>query len=259
MHEWLELLETLWPAQYVFILGHMRSRSSLLTHLLGSHPEISGYTESHIKYRNRWDLARLRWHISQAGGHWPTGRYLLDKQLHNRMYLPAQLRHSDRLRAVILIRPPMETVSSIVRMGERTGNRNDADPHRAAAYYCQRVATLTGLAIELRDRALLINSDHLVKNPRAVLDAIGAHLNLATPLQNHYELGRHTGKAGAGDISPLIRSRQIRAARSEPPPIALPKNLQRVLRDAYEHAVSDSAAWVAAIGFNECMPMQQSK
>lgn len=259
MHEWLELLETLWPAQYVFILGHMRSRSSLLSHLLGSHRDISGYSESHIKYRNRWDLARLRWHIAHATGQWPTGRYLLDKQLHNRMYLPTRLRQSDRLRAVILIRPPLETVSSIIRMGVRTGNRNDADPHQAAAYYCERVTTLTGLAIELRDRALLINSDHLVQDPRAVLDAIGAHLKLAIPLQNHYELGRHTGKAGAGDINPLIRSRQIRATRSEPPPISLPKHLQRVLRDTYEHAVADSAAWVSTIGFNEHTPMQQSK
>ena len=258
MHEWLELLETLWPMQYVFILGHMRSRSSLLTHLLGSHPEISGYTESHIKYRNRWDLARLRWHISQAGGHWPTGRYLLDKQLHNRMYLPAQLRHSDRLRAVILIRPPMETVSSIVRMGERTGNRNDANPLHAAAYYCERLATLTGLAIELRDRALLVDSDHLVQNPQAALDAISSHLQLTTPLENHYELSRHTGKAGAGDISPLIRQRQIQAAKSDTPPIALPSNLQRTLLASYEHAVADSAPWVSTVGFSEYKQLQQT-
>jgi hypothetical protein len=46
------------PRKSLFVLGHMRSYSSLLCHILGSHPQIDGYCETHIKYRTRFDLLR---------------------------------------------------------------------------------------------------------------------------------------------------------------------------------------------------------
>ena len=44
---------------YIFVLSHMRSFSSLLCHILGSHSEISGYLETHLSYIGRSDLHRL--------------------------------------------------------------------------------------------------------------------------------------------------------------------------------------------------------
>jgi LPS sulfotransferase NodH len=38
--------------EFVHILSHMRSGSTLLAHLLASHPEIIGYGETHIRYRS---------------------------------------------------------------------------------------------------------------------------------------------------------------------------------------------------------------
>ena len=46
--------------EYVIVLSHMRSYSTLLAHLLGSHPEIAGYAEMHTSYAQRRDLLRLR-------------------------------------------------------------------------------------------------------------------------------------------------------------------------------------------------------
>ena len=256
MVEYLELVETLWPTQYIFILGHMRSRSTLLSHLLGSHPEIRGYTESHIKYRNLWDLPRLRWHIARATRSWPRGRYLLDKQLHSRMYLPASLRASDNLRVIILVRPPLETIRSIVHMGRRTGNAHDADPLRATAYYCERLAMLASQAIELRERALLVDSNTLIDKPQAALSTIGEHLGLTPPLQPQYTLMQHTGRVGAGDMSPLIRRGEIVPLRSNAPNLSLPSELIRQLERSYAHFVDDATAWASAIGFKTDTPLQ---
>jgi len=249
--EIIELLETLWPMQYVFILGHMRSRSTLLAHLLGSHPEISGYTESHIKYRNRWDLARLRWHVASASRAWPRGRWLLDKQLHNRMYVPAQLGNSSRFHALILIRNPRDTVRSIVRMGERLGNHRDADPQSAAAYYCERLTTLTGLAIEFRDRALLVDADTLVHAPQTSLAAITRHLNLSKPLQPRYQVRHETGRPGHGDMSPLIHRGEIITTDASTKQALLPTKLAASVDRLFEHCVEDAMSWVPAVGFDQ--------
>ena len=62
----LEILPRLYGANsylrtagYLFVVGHMRSYSSLLAHILGSHPRIVGYAEMHQKYRNVLDLLEL--------------------------------------------------------------------------------------------------------------------------------------------------------------------------------------------------------
>lgn len=236
--------------QYVFILGHMRSRSSLLAHLLGSHPEICGYTESHIKYRNRWDLARLRWHIANVTRAWPRGRYLLDKQLHSRMYLPASLRNSPKLKTVILVREPIDTIDSIIRMGLKAGNRRDADPQQAAAYYCERLALLSSLAIELRDRALLVESDFLANAPELALAAISQHLQLTTPLRANYQRQRKTGEAGFGDMSSLIHLGEIVSARRREPVKTLPSSVLRETERSHAHFIENATAWAPSVGFN---------
>jgi hypothetical protein len=51
--------------RHLFLLGHMRSYSSVLSHILGSHPQIDGYCETHIKYRTRLDLWRLHHRVRQ--------------------------------------------------------------------------------------------------------------------------------------------------------------------------------------------------
>jgi hypothetical protein len=42
--------------EWLFVLGHMRSGSSLLVHLLNSSPEILGYGETHREYTGRRSL-----------------------------------------------------------------------------------------------------------------------------------------------------------------------------------------------------------
>src|SRR5215469_2188157 len=104
--------------RYLFVLGHMRSYSSLLCHILGSHRQIDGYCETHIKYRTRWDLWRLRSRVVRLTGEPLHGRYVLDKMLHN-YPLAASILRSRYTRWIVLLRRPLPTVQSIVNMGLR--------------------------------------------------------------------------------------------------------------------------------------------
>src|SRR5688572_27511814 len=67
----------------LLVLSHMRSYSSVLSHVLGSHPEIDGYCETHIRYRLSLDVHRLGWKVRALTGEPLSGRFVLDKVLHN--------------------------------------------------------------------------------------------------------------------------------------------------------------------------------
>src|ERR1700731_2228397 len=45
--------------RFIFILGHMRSGSTLLSHILASHLDIVGAGEAHITYQTPADLPQL--------------------------------------------------------------------------------------------------------------------------------------------------------------------------------------------------------
>jgi hypothetical protein len=200
-----------WPHLYLFLFSHMRSYSTLLSHVLGSHREISGYVETHLKYRSRLDLARLRWHVAMATGAIPTGRYLLDKLLHNFMLIPKQLRDSPQLRTLIFVRKPESTLRSILRLGAvRPTASWYTDQQRVAEYYCARLAWLAAVGAHLRERAFVFPAEALLDDTDALLLHVTHHLGLATPLQPQYRVMKLSGEPGYGDVSANIKSGSIR-------------------------------------------------
>src|ERR1700753_1681333 len=94
--------------RHLFVLGHMRSYSSLLCHILGSHPEIDGYCETHVKYRTRLDLIRLRSRVVKSTAPRLKGVYVLEKVLHNYAFTH-RIGRSPKTMAVILVRKPQPT------------------------------------------------------------------------------------------------------------------------------------------------------
>ena len=61
----------------------MRSFTSVLSNILGSHDEIAGYSESHQSYEKPIDLFRLKYIVCLCNENHCVGRYVLDKILHN--------------------------------------------------------------------------------------------------------------------------------------------------------------------------------
>lgn len=257
------LLHAYWPREYLFVLGHMRCYSSVLAHVLGSHPEISGYGETHIKYRRRSDIAIMRWRILRATGKWPGGRYLLDKQLHNGMHVPPQLRPGQRgharVRCLIVVRRPRSTLNSIVRMGEITGSPQDRDWSAAADYYCRRLAALQLHAAEFGARSVALAAETIRSRPQAMLARVGSHLQLAEPLSAEYALGRYTGRSGHGDMSERIRAGRIlsyaaEGVPGEPVERLLPAGIAERCERAYERCVEMIRDWTPSFGFGEETP-----
>ncbi|HVW71180.1 MAG TPA: hypothetical protein VHB68_19535 [Steroidobacteraceae bacterium] len=188
----------------LFVLGHMRSYSSVLCHILGSHPQIDGYCETHTKYRTRFDLLRLRSRVAKLTGEPLRGRYVLDKVLHN-YPLASSILKSRQTLGLVLLRRPAPTVQSIVNMGLHYSDvawYRDVDS--VARYYEERLATLVRHSEDLRGRVLFVVAEDLLTRTAAVLHGISGWLQLSEPLEADYKRFSHTGEGGYGDPSEVI-------------------------------------------------------
>jgi hypothetical protein len=224
-----------WSARrYLFVLGHMRSYSSLLCHILGSHPQIDGYCETHVKYRTRFDLLRLRSRVVKLTGEPLRGRYVLEKMLHNYAFAPSILR-SPRTFAIVLVRQPIPAVQSIVNMGLHYGAvawHRDLDT--VVRYYEERLATLVRLADELRGRVMFMEAETLLSRTSDVLHGIGGLLDLSEPLRSDYRRFAHTGEGGFGDPGETITTGRVSNTAREPrTPVMIPAALRVRLEMAY--------------------------
>jgi hypothetical protein len=222
------------PRRFLFVLGHMRSYSSLLCHILGSHRQIDGYCETHIKYRTRLDLIRLRWRVMKLTGEPLRGRYILDKVLHNYPLAPTILRRPDTL-SIVLLRRPIPTVQSIINMGLRYSDiawHRDLD--RVVCYYEERLAALVRLANQLRGRVVFIEAEALLSRTTEALQRIADLLELNEPLRADYRRFAHTGERGFGDPSEAISLGRIdHAAREQSTAVKVPATLVVRLEAAY--------------------------
>jgi hypothetical protein len=220
--------------RYLFVLGHMRSYSSLLCHILGSHPQVDGYCETHVKYRTRFDLLRLRSRVVKLTGEPLRGRYVLDKVLHNYPLASSILRSPNTL-SIVLVRRPVPTVQSIVNMGLHYSDiawYRDLDA--VTRYYEERVAALVRLADELRGRVMFLEAETLLSRTGDVLQSTGRFLQLSEPLQSDYKRFAHTGEGGFGDPSEAITTGRVTNAAREPrTPVMLPVALTARLEMAY--------------------------
>jgi hypothetical protein len=228
------LLRTSPVRRYLFVFGHMRSYSSVLCHILGSHPQVSGYCETHVKYRTRLDLLRLRSRVVKLTGEPLRGRYVLDKVLHNYPFASSILR-SRHTFGVMLVRRPTPTIQSIINMGLHYSIipwHRDLDA--VVRYYEERLAGLVRLAEQLQGRVLFIEAESLLSRTTEVLQSISGLLELNEPLQADYKRFAHTGERGFGDPSEVISTGRINTAvRQHRTPVMLPPTVTARLETAY--------------------------
>ena len=191
--------------RYLFVVSHMRSFSSLLCHILGSHAEISGYAEAQLSYFGRLDLQRLARKVQQTTGNPVLGRYVLDKILHNnREIAPAVLDRPD-IKMLFLLRNPTDTFRSILNLSHARGSRGKfSDPVRVLDYYVKRLQQLEDYCTRVGANALFLESERLINDTERVLVELSRWLELGTTLKADYRTFRHTGEVGYGDPSPTI-------------------------------------------------------
>ena len=200
------------PYKFIFILGHMRSGSSLLTNILSSHREILGYGETHIKYASEFDLKKLLFKVYNKTQNTTSlqdlkqlrmnHKYLVDKVLHNNIVLDENLLTSEKLYSIFIIREPERTIASIL----------DIKPHwseeQALMNYLNRLSTLERYAklINNKEGSLLITYDQLLNQTDLVFDAFKKVLGTESEFSEEYKVTNKTGIAGISDSKENIKA-----------------------------------------------------
>jgi hypothetical protein len=178
--------------EYVFILAHMRSGSTLLAHILASHPEFVGVGETHTIYKGPEDLPNLvvvtcqrtrKLHLKRGA------KYVVD-QINHDEYLAEETFSSPRIhKCVILIRSPEGALPSMMSMFEWQDKY-------AAKVYTDRLEALIRYGLILGERALLVEYDDLVDRTAETLTALTNFFGVSQSFSRHYATHRTTEKWG---------------------------------------------------------------
>lgn len=252
--------------EYVFVLTHARSHSTLLCHILGSHPQICGYTEVLIPYETAVDLIRLNCEVFRAGNYRGDSRYVMDKVIYDDYPVADAVLGLPRVTPIFLIREPEAAISSHVRMILREHEQGivdwgpaGADPvaitEAAAEYYIKRLASLRtfcGRLEAMGKRGLFLTAEGLMDETAASFRLIERELGLREPLREEYRLFKHTGETGYGDTAETIRAGRIvrdRNGRDERP-ISIRRELLEYARRAYDFCLAafQASAVMARVG-----------
>ena len=223
--------------KHIFLFSHMRSRSSVLSHILGSNQEICGYRELHISYRDRFALYEMRALLAEELNCELEGKFLFDKALHNKHHFSDDVFAAASPKVIFLLRSAESTLRSIINMGELTGDAGYKNPKMAVYYYCSRLEELTSYAKRLNGNYFYIDSDSLVDEPEPLLQNLSTWLGLKQPLAKSYSTFDHTGKAGHGDPSVNIKSGVLKKTKGHPN-VKIPQDLLKQAEDAYHRCRS---------------------
>jgi hypothetical protein len=193
----------------LLLLGHMRSGSTLLLHLLMTNPEVSALGERGAVYTSRADLARLAIAARLARrAPFRCLRYVADQVNHNQLTPNSRLLQDPRVRILFLLRRPQCTIASILEL-YRLHYRQSWSPCQAVDYYIERLGALTELGESLASpiRAALISYEALMDLPQETLEALRLFLGLKEGFTQTYTTYSFTGKHG--DPGPNIAAGRI--------------------------------------------------
>lgn len=222
----------------LFIVGHMRSGSTLLVHLLVNHPEIIGYGETHHSYQSPEDFGVVAYRVYRSFRqlHW-NERYVLDKVLHSEHSLTPQLAGFASTRTILLIRSPHAALPSIMEHSRL------ATDELALRYYLDRLNIVQQFATNLNSKqCTFITYEALVEKTQTSLQHLQRFLELPPPhLQEEYQTIWSTGKRYIGDPSKVIKTGRI---------VVSARN--------YKHSLSNKTLQQAEAAYQKCIDVCQS-
>jgi hypothetical protein len=216
-------------AGYLFVVGHMRSYSSLLTHILGSHSRIVGYAEMHQKYRNVLDLLELTRKVERSCDKSCAGRYVLDKILHPQVLEERVLCRKD-VRVIAIAREPEASIASILAI--RAGGIDSIES--ASTYYEERMEALVRVTEARNGDVAYVDGEALLDDTDRSLRTLSDHLHIEPALRSEYSTFRFTGVPKYGDPSEWIRAGRVVKRRAPLPRLQLTEAQARRLSQCYE-------------------------
>lgn len=220
-------------SNYIFLISHMRGYTTLLSHILGSHEEILGYTEMHQSYRSHFGLTKLRYKAKLTATTTQVPKYLFDKLLHNEWRLYKQISRKKNVHLIIMVREPVATMKSIIKMGQTFSKVPwYRDEQKVLEYYTKRLSRIVKMAKEAKGNYYFIEGQDLIDQTDNVLTNLTSFLKLETPLSKEYQTFNFTGTPGLGDSSEHIKAKTIVKKRDKYQDIQLS---EQTIQTATEH------------------------
>jgi hypothetical protein len=216
----------------LLLLGHMRSGSTLLLHLLLTHPEFAALGERNVPYATAGDLARLALAARRTGTPaFRRLRYVVDQLNHNRLIPEPALLESPRLRVVFLLREPYSALASLLELSRAYYGGSWAI-RDAVAYYVARLEGLTDLATRIGapQRVAWVEYESLTATPEEILEALRVFLGLNVGFSSHYPTQPFTGQRG--DPGTKIAAGRVLSG-SQAPPVEFTVEQRSELRAVY--------------------------
>jgi hypothetical protein len=221
--------------QRIFLLSHMRAYSSLIGHILGSHPHVNGYYEMHLSYSGAEDLDEQLRLYRQSESLKPGSKYLFDKLLHNDYLLDTRTLAGADHRILMSTRSPEYSLKSLLHLFQaRQTEELYADPAEATDYYIQRLAALAAFSRGNPGQYYYFDAELIKTDSQNLLQALTRWCGLTTALSDQYQTFSLTGKARAGDSSDFINSGKIEVSENHYPGVKLEE--QHLLRAGQAYA-----------------------
>lgn len=227
--------------RYLFIVSHTRSGSSLLSHIVCSHPHIYGTGELGIPYHSPAYLTvaigKIRRYTGKPN---PDTRYIFDKVLHNPLCLPAWLTSREDTRFIFLLRDPKEAIASNILHSLRFTPDLDEAMQRARDYYPKRLRTVR----EIYDRVdpgrrRLVSYEALLADAEPILAMLSRFLELDPQLSQEYQVTSRTGAKGMSDYTEEIYQGKIVAEKKRNYPFEIPHSIKNEAHSAYVRHLGD--------------------
>lgn len=209
------------PYRVLFILSHMRSGSSLLTHIVNANPAVIGYGETHVEYASTEDfntlLQKVYWQTQDFSGLGDLKNlrmdhaYVMDKVLHDKKFISEDFLHHDQVYALFLLREPARSLNSILDLKPHWNEQDALD------YYCGRLRTLARYAqlIDTPQRMMVVTYEQMLDQTAAALTTLQGFLQTPVPFSEEYQVLKTTGMKGVGDPKGNIKAGKI--VRSQRP------------------------------------------
>jgi hypothetical protein len=183
----------------LFLMGHPRSGSSLLMHILTSNNEIIGFGEYFTVYHSHSDLINTEFDI----------RRKRKKLFKNYFYIANQILHSSRtpnlnilknVKIIFLIRNPIEALSSSAILSKK--KKGVINKEEIVNEYIQRLKFFIKLFPLLdKDQWIFITYEDLTENTNTTLNDLNQFLNLKASLSSSYDLQKFTQISGDPSIN----------------------------------------------------------
>jgi hypothetical protein len=213
----------------------MRAYTSLLGHILGSHPDINGYYEMHLGYESNKDLEQQLKQYAGQEALKPGSRFLFDKLLHNAYALELDQLTLGGEAILLSLRQPEQTIKSVLSLfANKMVNDPYSNPDEATRYYVERLTWLADFCEKYSQRYYYFDAELIPSDTQRILAALSHWLRLAPELSDRYQRFSKTGVARAGDSSRAIISGKVISKKHNYSNISLDAKLARQALHVYQ-------------------------